>query len=97
MIRSETLAELVREQIRQRRYEPVVRLEFGRGADPAIRQTLCERFELGPDGHLRFARRDRLYGAVRNREPANSRTEGPSPGTRFHRSLLADEFQISLL
>jgi polyphosphate kinase len=44
----ETLPELVREQIRQRRYEPAVRLEFGAGADPAIRQALCERFKLEP-------------------------------------------------
>ena len=41
--------ELVREQIRQRRYEPIVRLEFGPGADPAIKQTLCQRFELLPE------------------------------------------------
>ncbi len=38
----------VREQIRQRRYEPVVRLEFARGADPSIREMLCRRFELSP-------------------------------------------------
>jgi polyphosphate kinase len=37
---------LVKEQVRQRRYEPVVRLEFGRGADPGICQMLRERFEL---------------------------------------------------
>jgi len=40
------LRELVQEQVRQRRYEPVVRLEFGPGADPAIREMLRERFEL---------------------------------------------------
>ncbi|HXY11790.1 MAG TPA: polyphosphate kinase 1 [Terriglobales bacterium] len=40
--------ELVREQIRQRRYEPIVRLEFGPGADPAIKQILRERFQLLP-------------------------------------------------
>jgi polyphosphate kinase len=38
--------ELVEEQVRQRRYEPVVRLEFGPGADPGIRERLRERFEL---------------------------------------------------
>ncbi|MGO9434054.1 MAG: polyphosphate kinase 1 [Terracidiphilus sp.] len=37
---------LVQEQIRQRRYEPVVRLEFGPGADAGIRDMLRERFEL---------------------------------------------------
>ena len=36
------------EQIRQRRYEPVVRLEFGPGADPAIKETMRERFQLSP-------------------------------------------------
>ncbi len=42
------LPELVREQVRQRRYEPVVRLEFGPGADPALREMLRQRFELSP-------------------------------------------------
>jgi polyphosphate kinase len=42
----EDLPDLVREQIRQRRYEPVVRLEFAPGSDPAIREMLRERFEL---------------------------------------------------
>ena len=37
---------LVKEQVRQRRYEPVVRLELGGGADPGICQMLRERFEL---------------------------------------------------
>ena len=39
---------LVKEEIRQRRYEPVVRLEFGPGADPTIKELLRERFELDP-------------------------------------------------
>ena len=39
---------IVLEQIRQRRYEPVVRLEFGPGADPSIMETLRARFELTP-------------------------------------------------
>lgn len=43
------LRELVREQIRQRRYEPIVRLEFGSGADPVIKQALRERFQLSAD------------------------------------------------
>ena len=50
----------VKEQIRQRRYEPVVRLEFGPGADPAIKEMLRERFELTPVGHLRHARRSSI-------------------------------------
>jgi polyphosphate kinase len=40
--------ELVQEQIRQRRYEPIVRLEFGPSADPAIKETMRERFQLSP-------------------------------------------------
>ena len=40
------LPELVQEQIRQRRYEPVVRLEFALGADPAIKEMLRQRFDL---------------------------------------------------
>src|SRR5215469_350691 len=43
----EPLTELVQEQIRKRRYEPAVRLEFATGADPAIKETLRERFKLG--------------------------------------------------
>lgn len=39
---------LVEEQVRQRRYEPVVRLEFGPGGDPGIREMLRERFQLNP-------------------------------------------------
>src|SRR5262245_19970931 len=42
------LSEVVREQIRQRRYEPVVRLEFAADADPAIRELLRTRFDLLP-------------------------------------------------
>lgn len=42
----EPLTEFVQEQIRQRRYEPVVRLEFATGADPAVKKTLRERFKL---------------------------------------------------
>jgi len=44
----EALSDVVREQIRQRRYEPVVRLEFAPGADPSIRDMLRRRFELSP-------------------------------------------------
>jgi polyphosphate kinase len=44
----EALSELVKEQIRQRRYEPVVRLEFAPGADSALREMLRTRFHLLP-------------------------------------------------
>jgi polyphosphate kinase len=40
------LRDAVREQVRQRRYEPVLRLEFAPGADPTIREMLRERFGL---------------------------------------------------
>ena len=42
------IRELVVEQVRQRRYEPIVRLEFGPGADSGIMKMLRERFELSP-------------------------------------------------
>jgi polyphosphate kinase len=42
----EALRDIVREQVRQRRYEPVLRLEFAPGADPSIREMLRERFGL---------------------------------------------------
>jgi polyphosphate kinase len=44
----EMLRDVVREQIRQRRYGPVVRLEFARGADSSIREMLRMRFNLAP-------------------------------------------------
>ena len=43
------LREAVEAQVRQRRYEPVVRLEFGPGADPSIREMMRERFQLSPE------------------------------------------------
>jgi polyphosphate kinase len=45
----ESIRELVRKQIRQRRYEPAVRLEFGPGADARLRQLLQDRFTLSDD------------------------------------------------
>jgi polyphosphate kinase len=44
----EALQDVVREQVRQRRYEPVVRLDFAPGADPSIREMLRQRFHLSP-------------------------------------------------
>ena len=37
----EALRDIVQAQIRQRRYEPVVRLEFAPGADPSIRENFA--------------------------------------------------------
>jgi len=45
---SETVPNIVQEQVRQRRYEPVVRIEFAPGADPTIRAMLLQRFQLSP-------------------------------------------------
>ena len=53
----EALRDVVQEQVRQRRYEPVVRLDFAPGADPSIREMLRQRFNLSPIGRLRPARR----------------------------------------
>jgi len=47
--RQASLREIVQEQVRLRRYEPVVRLEFWPGADPGLRDLLRERFHLSPD------------------------------------------------
>jgi polyphosphate kinase len=44
-----TLEDMVREQVRQRRYEPVIRLEFAPGADPSIQKMLRGRFGLSPE------------------------------------------------
>jgi polyphosphate kinase len=41
--------EVVRKQIRQRRYEPVVRLEFATGGDHSIREMLRQRFDLNAE------------------------------------------------
>ena len=40
------LREMVEEELRQRKFEPVVRLELGRDPDPWIRSLLMEKFEL---------------------------------------------------
>jgi polyphosphate kinase len=42
----QALRELVTEQVRQRRYEPVLRLEFAPGSNSSIREMLRERFAL---------------------------------------------------
>jgi polyphosphate kinase len=41
-----SIRELVEEQLRQRRFQPVVRLEFGENPRPEIRDGLMDRFEL---------------------------------------------------
>ncbi len=46
---AETLREAVTEVLRQRRFQPVVRVDFAPGAAPEIRRALMERFELTED------------------------------------------------
>ncbi|HVN43178.1 MAG TPA: polyphosphate kinase 1 [Steroidobacteraceae bacterium] len=46
-----SIKELVEEQVRQRRFQPVVRLEFGESPSPEIRNGLVSRFELN-DGDV---------------------------------------------
>ena len=45
----EALRDIVLEQVRQRRYEPVIRLEFAPGSDRSIREMLRKRFALSED------------------------------------------------
>jgi polyphosphate kinase len=42
----QSLSEIVLERVKQRRFDPVVRIDFAPGADPSIRQMLRERFKL---------------------------------------------------
>ncbi|HEX4523343.1 MAG TPA: polyphosphate kinase 1 [Casimicrobiaceae bacterium] len=42
----ESLRDVVSDAVRQRRFEPVVRVDFGPNADPVVRLALMERFEL---------------------------------------------------
>lgn len=44
----ETLLDVVREQVRLRRYEPVVQLEFAPGADPSIRKCCGKDSDFHP-------------------------------------------------
>jgi polyphosphate kinase len=42
----ESLRDVVTDAVRQRRFEPVVRVDFGANADPAVRHALMKQFEL---------------------------------------------------
>jgi polyphosphate kinase len=46
---NESTREAVAEALRQRRFEPVVRVDFSVGANPEVRRGLLERFELAAD------------------------------------------------
>ena len=43
---NDTLREAVIEALRERRFEPVVRIDFAQGATPEVRRALVERFDL---------------------------------------------------
>ena len=43
---STSVLEQVREQVKKRRFQPVVRLEFAHGVDPTIRELLRQHFQL---------------------------------------------------
>jgi polyphosphate kinase len=45
----DSLHEAVTESLRQRRFQPVVRVDFANNPDPAFRRALMERFELNDD------------------------------------------------
>ena len=76
---------LVEREVRQRRFEPVVRLEVQPNAEPEMVAELRERFGLATRRRLRDARAARLHDAVRDR-----RTEieacASRPGRRCRRS-----------
>src|SRR5262249_55748151 len=42
----ESLRDAVTDAVRQRRFEPVVRVDFGPHVDPEVRRALMDRFEL---------------------------------------------------
>jgi polyphosphate kinase len=46
---NETVRDAVIDALRERRFQPVVRIDFSPGADPQVRQALMERFELSED------------------------------------------------
>jgi polyphosphate kinase len=82
----EAIRDIVREQIRQRRYEPVVRLEFSPGFDPTIRAKIWPE----PGGRLRSARRVGLHVVISNCCPSDSGTppHGVDPATAAgHKTL----------
>jgi polyphosphate kinase len=43
----ESMRDVVTDAVRQRRFEPVVRVDFGPNPDPAVKRALMERFDLG--------------------------------------------------
>ena len=51
---NDSLREAVTEALRQRRFEPVVRVDFGPSPNPAVRQALVDRFELNEEDLYEF-------------------------------------------
>jgi polyphosphate kinase len=64
---NESLREAITEALRQRRFEPVVRVDFAPGPSPAVRQALVDRFELTDrNGHkLAEPEKQRVVNAIR--------------------------------
>ena len=60
-----------------RRYEPVVRLDFGPAADPAIREMLRDRFDLSSERPLRACRKMSTTPALRDCRLALARAARP--------------------
>lgn len=78
----EALQDVVREQVRQRRYEPVVRLDFAPGADPSIRRCYASVFSFPQWTSTTFP--GRLTTLPCSRSPVcKSHPSAISPGIRF--------------
>ena len=70
---------VVEEEVRQRRFQPVVRLEFGEAPSTEIRDSLARRsFDLRDERRVRAAGHARLHRPVRDRRAAGQ----PSCATR---------------
>ena len=76
------IRDLVREQIRQRRFEPAVRLEFAENADRRVQLMLQDRFKLEPNDVYRCPARSTTRACFRSRA-----SPFPSFATRRGRRL----------
>ncbi len=65
----ETLREAVMEALRERRFQPVVRIDFAPGAAPEIRRALVERFALDERDVYEAPELHRLHRPVPDRRP----------------------------
>ena len=75
---------MVEEELRQRRFEPVVRLEVQPDADPAMVAELVDRFGLAPDDVYEMPAL--LDYTTCSRSPASTSTSSATrPGRRWPR------------